>query len=90
MKPACPSAHSVSASRRATSCSYDRGASHALFATRPVQSVVDVALVLDTTGSMGDEINALKRTIDIPVGGHRERIIRLYDAHDYRGPQNPR
>jgi hypothetical protein len=32
----------------------------------------------------------LKRTIDIPVGGHRERIIRLYDAHDYRGPQNPR
>jgi 4-amino-4-deoxy-L-arabinose transferase-like glycosyltransferase len=31
----------------------------------------------------------LKQTIALPVGGHRKRIILLYDAHDYRGPQNP-
>jgi len=31
----------------------------------------------------------LRQTISTPVGGHRKRIILLYDAHDYRGPQKP-
>jgi len=31
----------------------------------------------------------LKQTISIPVGGHGKRVILLYDARDYRGPQNP-
>ncbi len=35
------------------------------------------------------ESAALKQTISLPVGGHSKRIILLYDAHDYRGPQNP-
>ena len=39
--------------------SSDYDASRAMFATRPARSVVDAALVLDTTGSMGDEISYL-------------------------------
>ena len=31
----------------------------------------------------------LEQTISLPVGGHGKRIILLYDARDYRGPQNP-
>lgn len=31
----------------------------------------------------------LAQTISLPVGGHGKRIILLYDARDYRGPQNP-
>jgi hypothetical protein len=40
-----------------TPAEYD--ASHAEFATRAARSVVDAALVIDTTGSMGDEISYL-------------------------------
>jgi 4-amino-4-deoxy-L-arabinose transferase-like glycosyltransferase len=58
-----------------------RPATHVLLLVMPE----DASEVLPTFDSA-----TLKRTIDIPVGGHRERIIRLYDAHDYRGPQNPR
>src|SRR5262245_14439942 len=37
----------------------DYDASHAEFAERAPHSVVDAALVIDTTGSMGDEISYL-------------------------------
>jgi hypothetical protein len=40
-----------------TKADYD--ASHAQFATRPPHAVVDATLVIDTTGSMGDEISYL-------------------------------
>jgi hypothetical protein len=40
-----------------TQADYD--ASHAAFATRGTHAVVDAALVIDTTGSMGDEISYL-------------------------------
>jgi hypothetical protein len=55
-----------------------RPAPHVLLVVMPS----DAAVVLRTFDSA-----TLKQTISTPVGGHRMRVILLYDAHDYRGPQ---
>ena len=32
----------------------------------------------------------LLRRVSIPLGRHRQRVVALYDAHFYRGPQDAR
>jgi 4-amino-4-deoxy-L-arabinose transferase-like glycosyltransferase len=55
------------------------GASRVLLVVAPE----DAPQVLPTFDS-----TKLVATVAIPIGGHKLRVARLYDAHDYRGPQN--
>jgi hypothetical protein len=57
-----------------------RPAAHVLLLVTPA-GAPDVLRTFDST--------TLEQTISLPVGGHGKRIILLYDARDYRGPQNP-
>jgi 4-amino-4-deoxy-L-arabinose transferase-like glycosyltransferase len=56
--------------------------------TRPAAHVLLLVMPEDASEVLPSfDSAALEKTIVIPVGGHRLRVIRLYDAHDYRGPQ---
>ncbi|MFI5297908.1 MAG: VWA domain-containing protein [Polyangiales bacterium] len=55
-------------------------AAHAEFATRSARSLVDVAIVIDTTGSMGDELSYLTSEL----GGIQTALAAAYPAADQR------
>ncbi len=70
-----------------------REANHFDMTMRLTRPAARVLLLIAPDGAPGVlrtfDSATLKQTISIPVGGHGKRVILLYDARDYRGPQNP-